>query len=408
MNKSLIFLIIAFIGFNCNAQNEFQKGYFIDKNNNKVECLIKNSDWNNNPSSFQYKLSKNSNVVTGNVASIKEFEILNSLKFIRASVEIDISSSKYSNLTKNRAPVFETKTLFLKTLVEGNASLFSYKIGTSTRYFYSKSGGEITQLIYKKFLTTSGRMSSNEQFKQQLKTELTCSNDIIKNPELVNYDKSSLTNYFIQYNECNNANFKSYKSEIKGRTFNFSIRPRLNNSSFSIVNESQSNLRDADFGNNSSFGIGIEGELTLPVNNNKWALFIEPTFQSFKSESTKEAASFFGDSISSSIDYSSIEVPIGVRHYLYLSQKSKLFVNAAFVIDLVLNSSITYDPANDSTIEPIEIQSAANLAVGLGYKFNNKYSAEIRYQSSRNLASGFVNLDSKYETTSFIIGYSIF
>ena len=60
--KKIITLIILFIGLNSIAQNKFEKGYFTTIDGNKTECLIKNEDWRQIPSQFQFKLTDKSEV----------------------------------------------------------------------------------------------------------------------------------------------------------------------------------------------------------------------------------------------------------------------------------------------------------------------------------------------------------
>ena len=51
-------LVLAFITISClqsYSQIIFENGYFIDESNNRIECLIKNIDWKNNPTEFEYK-----------------------------------------------------------------------------------------------------------------------------------------------------------------------------------------------------------------------------------------------------------------------------------------------------------------------------------------------------------------
>jgi cellulose synthase/poly-beta-1,6-N-acetylglucosamine synthase-like glycosyltransferase len=66
------FLIFALNGF---TQNSFLKGYYINNSNERVDCLIKNNDWLNNPTQFEYKLSENSEKKIQTINSVKEFEI---------------------------------------------------------------------------------------------------------------------------------------------------------------------------------------------------------------------------------------------------------------------------------------------------------------------------------------------
>ena len=74
MNK-IITTLLLFTVFNIgiHAQNSFEQGYFIKNDGSKVECLIKNQDWANNPSKFSYKLNTNSDAQEAQIENIKEF-----------------------------------------------------------------------------------------------------------------------------------------------------------------------------------------------------------------------------------------------------------------------------------------------------------------------------------------------
>jgi len=134
--------------------------------------------------------------------------------------------------------------------------------------------------------------------------------------------------------------------------------------------------------------------LILPFNKSKWSIFIEPTYKNYQAEQEEPDQVVV-------VDYESIEIPIGLRHYFFLNDNSKLFLNAAVVIDLERDSMILLELSND-----VEITTAANLAFGLGYKFNNRYSVELRGQTDRNAANSI--WDYHYQAFSFIVGYSFF
>ena len=102
------------------------------------------------------------------------------------------------------------------------------------------------------------------------------------------------------------------------------LKAGVKNSSLEIEN-SLSHLRDTNFGTKLGFSVGIEAEFILPFNNNKWALLIEPTYQYFNTK--KETPD-----LTSEINYSSIEIPIGVRHYMFINQKSKIFINGLIIM----------------------------------------------------------------------------
>ncbi|WP_205635393.1 hypothetical protein [Flavivirga aquatica] len=222
-----------------------------------------------------------------------------------------------------------------------------------------------------------------------------CPDFKISKVESIDYKKNDLIRFFIKYNECNNQEFKNFEEKQKRDLFNLNIRPGFNSSSLSIENK-YTNSRSTDFGNELSFRFGVETEFIMPFNKNKWAILIEPTYQYFKSE--KELATTHVK-----VDYKSIELPFGVRHYFFLSENSKIFINGSFIFDFSSNSTLEYDPGQD-----LKIKRRNNLAFGLGYKYNDRYSIELRSQINREVLSDYLSWNSNYSTLSVIFGYSLF
>ena len=52
------------------------------------------------------------------------------------------------------------------------------------------------------------------------------------------------------------------------------------------------------------------------------------------------------------------------------------------------------------------VKSGRNYALGAGYKFQDKYILELRYQTSRNILDKYLLLNSEYNTMSVIVGYN--
>ncbi len=396
MKKNLLFILIVILSANCYSQIIYEKGYYIDNSGNKVDCLIKNVDWKDNPTSFEYKLTENSDKNIATLNTVKEFGVYNIFKYTKQTVNIDRSSSIVSELSNDKYVSFNEEELFLKVLVEGKASLYSFVEGNIIRYFYNKDHSDIEQLVYKKYLTDDNQIGENTRYKQQLWNDLKCESIKVSKVEKLKYSKNRLIDFFIDYNECNNQDFTNYETKVKQDLFNLNIRPGFKSSSL-YVDNSKTKSRDADFGNKSGFRIGLEAEVILPFNKNKWAIIFEPTYQDYKAE--KELSSTYGE-----VDYKSIEFPIGLRHYFFLNDNSKIFLNAAFIYDLTMNSTISYEKYE----KDIEINEGNNMAVGIGYKYNDKYSIEFRYNTKRDILSDYVFWNSEYKTMSVIFGYTIF
>ncbi len=407
MKKQLLFLTIAILSFNSYSQIAFEKGYYIDNMNQKTNCLIKNIDWKNNPIEFEYKQSENSESKTMTIKSIKEFGIDNISKYIRTTINIDRSSENINSLSDDKIPIFQEEELFLKVLVEGKATLYEYVDGNLIRYFYNNDNSTIEQLIFKSYITPENNIGRNNRFREQLWINLKCPNFKISEIENLEYKKNELVVFFIEYNECNNQEYVNFEEKQKRDFFNLSIKPRLNNSSLTIQNYT-SNSRDTDFDNKIGFGFGLEAEFILPYNRNKWAITIEPTYQGFKSEKTTNVNDVSGGVLISNVDYRSIEVPLGLRHYFIQKINSKFFINASYIFDLNSKSSIEFTRNDGSNLNSLEIETSNNLAMGIGYKHNHRYSLEIRYQTKREILGHYSFWNSEYKTFSIIFGYSLF
>ena len=404
MKTGLLFLVLIGIHFNSFAQTTFEKGYFINDLNEKIECLIKNIDWKNNPSDFEYKLIGSEAVQYGEIQFVKEFEINNTLKFVRATVQID--ESNLNNPDEDRNPRFVTKQVFLKVLIEGKSSLFSYENKSSKKYFYKINDSEIEQLIYKKY-TIDNRISENTQFKDQLNSQLICTSIKWEELKSLGYTQKDLESIFIKYNECVNSSFKQFGNSKRPKSFHLSIRPGLSTQNLTIEN-SKAAVENVDFGNKLGFRIGLEAEFILPFNNNKWGILIEPTFQKYYSEKNSRVGLSPDVNYVIVADYKSVELPIGFRYYLFLNDKSKFFINLSYITDFSSNSNIEFLRSDGAMIPPLKIKSGGNFGLGAGYQYNNNLNIELRYHTNREVLGGYQYWTSNYQSVNLILGYTLF
>lgn len=405
--KNKILLFFAFIIYmNTYSQILFEEGYFVNNEGQKISCLIKNLDWKFNPTDFEYKLIENSVPQKIDIKSVKEFGISNSSKYVRTNVNMDNSTENINNLDFDRNPVFVQKLIFLKVLVEGNANLYLFENVNISKFFFNKENSSIEQLVYKIYFYKENNIAKNNLFKQQLLNISNC--PIINTNKVENlvYTKKSLVSFFVEHNKCNNQEVINYEKKIKKDLINVKFTMHLNNSSLSIQN-SVSEV-SIDFGSKSSVGFGVEAEYILPFNKNKWAILVEPTYQNFKLEKTTLDKSVSGGQLISIVDYNSIELPFSLRHYLFLTKNSKIFINVSYVFDFETSSSIEFKRADYSKIDVLEVNSRNNFGFGLGYKFYDKYSLEVRYQPNRNILGEYLFWQSNYNKVSIIVGYSFF
>lgn len=395
MKKSIlltaVFCVLSCLSF---GQISYERGYYISLAGDTVNGLIRSDGWRSNPYGFRYKINEDAEIKMISPFTCKEVGFEDGQRFINATVSID-QSAKNNIVNSSSEPDFSDEIVFLKVLIEGKGSLYKYEYKENVLYFYSYEGGEKKQLIYKKYEVAQNTFGANDQYKQQLWMNFRYPESTIKEFDLLHYTQRDLVNVFKKFNESQSADFKDYSQFEKGLDLNLTIRPGISRSSVYIENEIR-DTRDLDFGSATNLRIGLELEVILPFHKNKWGIFVEPTYQYFTAKHQLDGQEVI-------FDYQSVEIPIGVRHYFFVGQKSKLFINTAAVIDFSWNSIIEHERYSD-----LVISGTVNVAFGGGYMFNDRFSVEFRYYTPRNILANYPDWRSYYSTSSLILGYAFF
>ena len=387
------------------GQESFQKGYFKDENGIKNEVFIKNLNWDNNPISIEYKRDLSEEAISLSLPEFTEFGIYDQVKFVKKVVDIDRSSEKVNDLSISKNAEFEKDTIVLKVLVEGTATLYSYRDNSLKRYFYNVEGGDIEQLVYKMYKTPSNKIATNSRYKQQLFNNLNCEIFTASKLNSIEYKVKPLIGFFKKYNECKDSEFKVYKTKTK-KGIQLTIRPGIYQSSLSIDN-SNSIFSTVDYGDYTGFRLGLELEKNIGTQK-RFSLILELTYQNYNKEESINTSEVSGGVLFTEIKYSSLEIPVGLRYYMNFGEKSRLFLNAGPVVDVGLGSSYDVRRANSASF-PLRhgFANTINAMGGVGFLYNNKLSVELRYQTERNIFDSRP-LSSEYKSLSFIIGYRLF
>jgi hypothetical protein len=363
------------------AQIKFDAGYIINKENQKKECLIKNYDWKNNPSTFEYKFDETDGIHFGTTKDINAFCVYNGSKYVRAEVRIDLSSSDLNNLTTTSSPQWNNDTLFLKVLIEGKASLYSYESKSLLRFFYSIDKTEFQQLIYKEYLKDNSEILKNNGYRQQLWNDVRISNSSDSFNNMM-FTKTQLTKYFNKFNQLNpiaqnkeNLPVTSIEKTTKN-LLSFKIKPGICPSSLQLSNVYGTVVLNYIFPK--SYRLGMDVEYTIPYWRNKWCITVEPSIE-YLSTPVKEYYREVEDKLYSfSVDYQTINIPIGIRYYLFLNEKSKLFFNGYIVYDLKTKFSLNDKLTNDDK------NLYYNFGIGGGYEYRS-LSVELRYYTQNQI-----------------------
>ena len=390
MRKLYLYLLLLLSASAAYTQINYEAGYFIDNSGSRTKCLIRNQAWKNNPAAFEYKLSANGGIAKKTIQEVSEFSVGDGYKFRRYTVNIERSHNDPERMDDQKEPLWSKEMLFLKLLVEGKATLYSYEDGNLIKYFYSTGNHETAeQLVYKEY-KKENNVLANAKFRQQL--YMLMGGEMEQFAKL-KYQKAPLIKLFEQYNGTNGGKtINLSEKQNKGRT-NIRITAGISCSSLTAINNNTN--ASFDLGSKLSYRIGTEAEYILPFNNNKWSLFTEPNLQQYKNTAALKNYEW-------QADYTYLEVPFGARHYMYLSNDSGIFIDAAYVLAFNLGSSyIKYNNAS------MDIERTSNFALGAGYNYKS-YSAALRYSFKHGLLSNYVFWGTEYSSVSLTLGYRIF
>ncbi len=397
MKKTLLFLLLTFFT-TAFSQIRFEKGYIINNKNEKSDVLIKNADWSLNPTTFTYKISEQGSEMNAKIGDVKEFGIYNFSKYVRFTGPIDQSTDDLQDLGTDKNPTWVEQTVFLQQLAEGKRNLYRYNNNKMTRFFYDDSDTKITQLIYKRYLGENrSNVYINNEFRSQLANSFAGEMDG-NQFDNIPYKAQSLTNLFKKYNTSDAA----LKSDSEKSSFNLYLKTGIsfNSAKFQISGGSDV---DVDFASKISPRFGLQLEFVLPTRRNKWSVFVEPTYQTYKQEGQNVGLS------PAMIEYNSIELPVGIRYYMFLDKDFKLFLEGFVnVADFQFgNNAISYKVPGTTAVKSFELKSQVSLGSGIGFSYKNKYSASARY-NSKDLGKNYNFFNIPYSSFSVMAAYNIF
>ncbi|GAB5565684.1 MAG: hypothetical protein Wins2KO_27470 [Winogradskyella sp.] len=413
-----IFTLLLLFSLPLYSQVNFQKGYIIDNSNNKIECLIKNKDWKKSPEEIIYKLSDNSREEKISLSELKEFRIQNTDNFYkRRSVNKQLVGSFWEEMKLSNDMVL------LRVLVEGQSDLLEVHTNGKYYFFYERDD-VLVMLDYERTVDENNKIKENAKYKKQLYDNFKCKNFTLKDYSSLRYNSTKLSDFFSEYNDCmgqgyTNLHKKRTKTKIKlklkgGMNFNSSVTdkasgyllsyttPPFSGSPFGEdVVRNYGGISNYNVSNYSSFG--FELEMRLPFGQNNWSLFIAPNYHNI--QEVEESIAFTEPNIAnfeitSTLSYSFIQAPLGIRHYFDISDNLELFSQLAYSQSIIMSSSQNTVIEEESiSPTPYFFRRKANMDkksnsggfFGIGLTYANKYMVEINYYSLG------INLDDDYQ-----------
>lgn len=389
--------LILLLCFQAKTQINFQKGYFIDEQDQRTECLIKDVQSLNTPVSFTYKINETSREsFKKELQSVKEFGYYESSTFQKFAVEIDRTGYDQGSIDFDIKPHFENDTLFLELLIDGPANLYQYIDGALLRFFYKTSETSLRQLVYKKYKYDVNKTPrENKYYFSQLSDDLKCSDINLTKINETAYNRSDLESLFIHYNTCKDPDYLPPVKKRREGKLNLSFKAGPSHMSFWARNTA-SDDRDIDSRSQWRPTVGLEVEYVLPIRNNKWAITFEPFFLNYYSEQPAHLGYSY-------TTINTIVLPLGIRHYLYFNDKMKIYLNPSLGFYLQANSRVDYDEYRTMGI----LMPKPNLTISAGFKHADRYSIDICYGNVTGIMKGLFFLD-QYRFYAIKLGYQFF
>jgi hypothetical protein len=377
-------LAMTFVIIQAKSQTVFESGYIVYNNGTRAECKILNKNWLKNPEAISYKLTDDAPEVKAAVSEIKEFGV-GGLKYVVADVMIDQSPKDADKMTSSPDPVWVKERAFLKVISEGEASLYHFSKKAIERFLLStRNNDSIRQLVYKPYKVSATSVAHNKTYQAQLIAEVSCPG--LPNVKDVDYTMSSLKKYFEKFNECKGVKTES-REVRKSSEFHLTITPGVDFASFKTVQPITG--KTIKFTNEKSIRFGLEAEFVLPFNSKKWALLVEPTYQSYETSDPFPAVE------------KSIEIPAGLRHYFYLNEKSRIFLNTGAVFDFAFESHARYAGMEAEATQ----KTIISFFAGGGFKYS-RFGIEGRlYTEKSRISTAWYHVNQK---VAVIVGYRLF
>jgi hypothetical protein len=404
MKTKLLTALLLFAATVVTAQISWEPGYFIDNSGARTACLIYNRDWNDNPTNFEYKLNESTAEAKRSLVDTKEFGVTGQSVYVRAEVDMDRASNKVGTYPSEKNPVFVREIFFLRVLVQGTNTLYVVKKGGLEKFFYRTPTKDITQLVYIKYNQfinfTKGyeeNTKENNLFRNQLWNDVKCMRTELRKVERIKYEQNHFIEYFKEVNAClgdTTATAAEFEAPRKNGDFNIKLGASYNMYQH-VINRSPARYSSDISMSKPSFG--VELEYVLPTNKSKWAVLLEVNYNTFEGSQVLPSSTINGEEVT--IVHNFLQVPIGIRHFMFVTDKAKIMLTGALAANFINKSSIDY--RNNTSLVPASY--AYNFGLGIGFEYQ-RFSVEARLYTPMGIVVG---MDSKFYKTAFTLRYRV-
>ena len=375
------------------CQTTFKEGYLITPAGERQTVEIRDRDWATNPQHFTYRVT-GGETRRGDLSTVIEFGLLsNEVRYVRSTVDLEVSPREINSLSKSSLPEYRRQEVFLEVLVEGAADLFYFRTPSLKQFFYRLGSGPIKPLINRQYLR-GDRIVQQDLYRSVLGAILDCGY-VPERLDQLTFNRKSLVRYFEEYHRCTEEDYRIYERQNEHRRFRLALRAGVDQHSSTIgVIYPGGVVNPVSYDAIFVPRLSIEAELSFSFLHAQWALAGEIYYQAFRQEWPEGAS---GEPIN--IEIKGINVPLGIRYYIYQSGKIDWYANAYGHILLPVGGQVEWRSWD------LETFISMTPGAGMGVRFADHIQLELRYSPAQDVLRRNNSFQHRQRTFSLVGGY---
>lgn len=400
-------LLFIFITYTSYCQTNYKKSTIINLTGDTIKGYIDYKNWNNNPEQIRFKATPSSPYEILQPKDIFSFEVEKE-KYLSADVDVSYSPSDINRINNNSPkPETRTKTVFLKVLINGEKSLYSFKSSSFEDNFYIKNNDKFELLIYKKYVEAeSFQILENLKYRKQIYAYLEHPLSLQAAIEKAQYSPSGLQYIFELYYKQKEKNtaYKSSKDTTK-LTFGPTIGGMLRSY----------NIKDVSyFAPKTTPTFGVFLNIAIPRNFYKLNFYNDLllVYTKYKDEKDLYESGFRTATLIDSYNFkvSSLKLSNSLRYMFHQQEDFGVFIQAGITNSFIvsINNEKTRYTNRYGTITEEKLPAIPNLRnheqgyiFGIGAK-KAHYALDFRFEKTNGISSTYKsNFNSFYILASY-------
>jgi len=416
-NKTAFTLFAVLFSVSAFCQSNFIPATVSLLDGKNLVGYIEYKDWDITPRSISFKENIDDKPIKLFVTEVREFRLDNQI-YERAIVQVEYSSLNLNTLDDSVRFKLRTDTVFLQTIFNGAKGLSYLKMQDGKELFYIKVDSTYTLLLYKKYrleVDQNSVIGINSRYKGQLAYYLSDCKTITANIDKTKYTQHSLYALFKEYYDCSSAEIMFQQQQRKtrlefGAVAGVSITQFAFNSGADIFIP----LANTEYNASTNFSGGFSLDVIFPKNHERWSIYNELFFTSFKTSGyyNEAKSDFLYKKTWTEVGASYVKINNNFR-YKFPIRSNYIFLQAGISNGFMV-SSTNYKKTETRVFARIFSEEGKVLdnystyeqafTIGAGMLFK-KASFQVRFESGNGIING-LNLTSSTKRLYFLLGYT--